>query len=122
MSDDNSIPLLPFDDNRSEAREEQEEEIPPLSDFAISNQDAQGERGQRNQGNKMNWRDVELEDDDIDANVILVPKNRRGDFGSRDYLRNLESATAPLDPKMGVPLHFVSSCDGETDARNQMKH
>ena len=123
MSEEKSTTEVPV--AASEAVEEQktvdeeaDDGIPPLTDLALSNQDAQDERATTNNGNKMDWRDVELLDEDIDANVILVPKNRRGDFGSRDYLRNLEAATAPLDPKMGVPSHFVSTRDGETDAGN----
>ena len=37
-------------------------------------------------------------------------------------MRNLDVVTRPLDPKMGVPLHFVCSRDGETKTRNKSKY
>ena len=72
-------------------------------------------------GAKLEWLETEISDEVVDANAVLVPKNKRGEYGTRDYLRNLDSATYPLEPKMGVPSHFVSSRDGETEAGNQTK-
>ena len=57
-------------------------------------------------GNDIDWLEDEIADDAIERNAVLVPKKKRGDFGSRNYIRNLEAATSPLDPKMGVPSHF----------------
>jgi len=73
-------------------------------------------------GTKLEWIKTEISYEVVDANSLLVPKNKRGEFGTRDYLRNLDSTTYPLETKMGAPLHFVSSCDGETEAGNQTKY
>ena len=62
--------------------------------------------------------DKAVADEIVNANTIPVPKDCCGDFGSHKYLRNLDAATRPLDPKMGVSLHFVSSRDGETKTGN----
>lgn len=70
-------------------------------------------------GSEPNWLEREVADEIAQANAILVSKGRHGDSGSRDYKRNLESATAPLEPRMGVPSHFVSSCDSETEEITQ---
>ena len=40
----------------------------------------------------------------------------------KDYLCSLELSTAPLEPKFGVASHFISSHDGKTESRNQIKH
>ena len=72
-------------------------------------------------GTKLEWIENEISDEIVDQVAVLVPKDRCGSYGSRDYLRNLESATYALVPKMGVPSHFVSSRDGETEAGNQTK-
>ena len=72
-------------------------------------------------GDDIDWLEDEIADDAVERNAVLVPKKKRGDFGSRDYIRNLEAATSPLDPKMGVPSHFISSRDGETESGNQTK-
>ena len=73
-------------------------------------------------GDDIDWLEDKIADDAVKRNAILVPKDKRGDFGTRDYIRNLETATFPLDPKMGVASHFISSRDGETDSGNQTKH
>ena len=70
----------------------------------------------------LEWLQDTLADDVVETNSVLVPKGRRGKPGDRDYNRNLDLATSPLDPKMGVPSHFVSSRDGETESGNQTKH
>ena len=72
-------------------------------------------------GAKLKWLEIEISDEIVEASTVLVPKHRCGIYGSRDYLRNLDAATTPLDPKMGVLSHFVSSCDGETETGNQTK-
>ena len=72
-------------------------------------------------GVKLEWLETEISDKIVEASVVLVPKHRRGIYGSRDYLRNLDAATTPLDLKMGVLSQFVSSCDGETETGNQTK-
>ena len=71
---------------------------------------------------KVGWLENALDDEIVEACTILVPKSKRGVFGSRDYLRNLAQATEALDPKMGVPSHFVSARDGETETGNQTRH
>ena len=72
-------------------------------------------------GKKLKWLKNEILDEIVDQGAVLVPKDHRGAYGSRDYLRNLDSATYALVPKMGVPSHFVSSRDGKTEAGNQTK-
>ena len=73
-------------------------------------------------GSRLELLEEEISDETVEANSILVPKNCRGESGSRDYLRNLDAATTPLEPKLSVPSHFVSSRDGETETGNQTKH
>ena len=73
-------------------------------------------------GDDINWLETKLGDTSIDRNTILVPKDKRGDVGSRDYLRYLKFATDALDPKFGVPSHLVSTHDGKTESGNQTKH
>jgi len=73
-------------------------------------------------GSGVTWLESELNDEDVAANSVLVPKHKRGDHGTREYLRYIDAATYPLDPKMGVPSHFVSSLDGETEEGNQTKN
>ena len=58
----------------------------------------------------------------IGLNDIVVPKNKHGYYGSKNYLHNLELSTAPLDTKFGVASHFFSSHDGKTDSENLTKH
>ena len=65
-------------------------------------------------GTKLKWLENEISDEIVDQGAVLVPKYFRGAYGSRDYLRNLDSATYALVPTMGVPSHFVSISDGET--------
>ena len=72
-------------------------------------------------GAKLEWLETEISDEIIQASAVLVPNHCRGTNGSCDYLRNLDAVTIPLDPKMGVLSHFVSSCDGETETGNQTK-
>ena len=69
----------------------------------------------------VNWLKNELIDDDIKLNAVLIPKYKHRDFGRHDYLHNWDVATASLDPKMGVPSHFIGSHD-ETETENQTKH
>ena len=59
----------------------------------------------------------EKSDIDIGLNEVIVPKNKQGSYGSKDYLHNLELSTAPLEPNFGVASHFISSYDGKTDGR-----
>ena len=63
----------------------------------------------------------EISDIDIELNEVIVPKNKWGFYGSKDYLCNLELVTAPLDPKFGVVFHFISSHDDKTNSGYQTK-
>ena len=58
------------------------------------------------------------------SNEVVEAKNRRGIFGNRDYLCNIKAAMTPVpvELKMGVPSHFVSSHDGETETGDQTKY
>ena len=63
----------------------------------------------------LEWLDKAVTNEIVKANTIIVSKDCCGDFGSRYYLRNLNAVTSPLDPNMGVPLHFICSHDGENE-------
>ena len=95
--------------------------VPELDLAALHGSLARRDPNDKLKGAKLEWLETEISDDIVEASAVLVPKHRRGIFGSRDYLRNLDAATTPLDPKMGVPSHFVSSCDDETETGNQTK-
>ena len=49
-------------------------------------------------GDDIDWLEDEIADDAVERNAILVPKDKRGDFGTRDYIRNLEAAYCTLLP------------------------
>lgn len=68
------------------------------------------------------WLDTGLSETEAGKGVILVPKNSRGEFGSRDYLRYMAEATYALENKMGVASHMVSSRDGEVEDGDDNKH
>ena len=109
---------------RAEADDEDGADVPPIDFDGLLNRrpDAARSAEEGLRGSKLEWLENEVSDEAVKANSILVPKNRRGEFGSRDYLRNLDAATAALEPKLGVPSHFVSSRDRGTEAGNQTKH
>ena len=127
----------PENENIPLAEEEEPQELPddvgslanaenaiPDVDFDAlngANQDARPV-GDTPRGSKLQWLEQAVSEETIEANSILVPKDRRGESGGRDYLRNLDAATTPLEPKLGVPSHFVSSRDGEIELGNQTKH
>ena len=46
----------------------------------------------------------EKPDIDIELNEVVIPKNKQGIYGSKDYLYNLKLFTAHLDPNFGVYL------------------
>ena len=119
-------PPAPEGDDAEEERERHENDaaegaVPAVDFDALLNNGMEEDRSSApdGRGSNLEWLDEEIDDDAVEANAVLVPKGRRGEFGSREYLRNLEAATAPLDPKMGVPSHFVSSRDGETESGNE---
>lgn len=135
MNDDNNDEIPPADAAASEAGDLPSDEEPSLArgaddvpdldmDALIGSGADSGDRSARDaaRGSKPEWLEEEVSDEAVEENSILVPKHRRGEVGSRDYLRNLDAATAPLEPKLGVPSHFVSSRDGETEDGNQTKH
>ena len=104
-----------------DANADEDSIIPPLADLNLDVDLVRStDTPQRVSG--LEWLPDTLADDVVEANAVLVPKDRRGKPGDRDYNRNLDLATSPLDPKMGVPSHFVSSRDGETETGNQTKH
>ena len=80
MSEEQSTTQVPVAaseavEEQKTADEEADDGIPPLTDLALSNQDAQDDRATKSKGNKMNWHVNELEDNNIDANAILIHKN-----------------------------------------------
>ena len=95
--------------------------VPELDLAALHGSFARRDPNDKLKGAKLEWLETEISDEIVEASAVLVPKHRRGIYGSRDYLRNLDAATTPLEPKLGVPSHFVSSCDGETETGNQTK-
>ena len=106
---------------QEQPRVDEEDAAPALNLDGLLGRD--DDRGESPAGgpSTMQWLQDELGDEEVEANAVLVPKNRRGEYGSRDYLRNLAAATEPLDPKMGVPSHFVRMRDGETEIGNASK-
>ena len=100
---------------------EADDTVPELDLEALHGSLARCNSNDKLKGAKLKWLKIEISDEIIEASAVLVPKHHRGTYGSRDYLRNLDATTTPLDPKMGVPSHFVSSCDGETETGNQTK-
>ena len=99
---------------------EDSNEVPPL-DLHLD-QDLISLPGTQQRVSGLEWLPDTLADDVVEANSILVPKGRRDTPGNQDYNCNLDLATAPLDPKMGMPSHFIISCDSETESDNQTKH
>jgi hypothetical protein len=97
-----------------------EDDIPPLDIDQLLSGGTSTKK--ETAGSKMNWMATAVSEEEVETNTILVPKNSRGTYGSRDYLRNMDAATTPLEPKLGVPSHFVSSRDGEAESGNQTKH
>ena len=96
-----------------------EDEVPLLDLNAML--DPELETSTKARGSKIKWHKSVLADEIAEANTILDPKDARGTSGSRDWIRNLKAATTPLDPKMGVPSHFVSSRNGKTESRKSTK-
>ena len=68
----------------------------------------------------LKWADAAVEDDMLLENNIILPKDKRGLPGSKEYKSAYAAATESMEVKLGVPHHFVSSRDGEdADAGNQ---
>ena len=112
------------DDGRVQVEEEianQGDAIPPEFDFNVDGQ-PETVRSSNEAGSGITWLEDELTIADVLANSILVSKGNRGEYGTRDYIRNMDAATYALEPKMGVPSHFVSSRDGEVESGNQNKN
>ena len=61
-------------------------------------------------------------DIDIGLNEVVIPKNKQGSYGPKDYLHSLELFTAPLESKFDVASHFISSHDGEAHSGNKIKY
>jgi hypothetical protein len=56
---------------------------------------------------------------DFAKNQVIIPKNKRGIEGSKEYSSAYALATAALSPKLGAAKHFVTkSEDGEADPGN----
>ena len=98
------------------------DDIPSLNLDQMVSDSGPSSKSKVARGDNIDWLEDAIADDVVERNAILVPKDKRGNFGTRDYIRNLEAATSPLDPKMGVPSHFISSRDGKTESGNQTKH
>ena len=60
-----------------------------------------------------------ITDVDFAKNEVIIPKNKRGTEGSKEYSSAYALATAALSPKLGAAKHFVTKNeDGETDPGN----
>jgi hypothetical protein len=56
---------------------------------------------------------------DFAKNQVIIPKNKRGTEGSKEYSNAYALATTALSPKLGAAKHFVTrSEDGEADPGN----
>ena len=56
---------------------------------------------------------------DFAKNQVIIPKNKRGIEGSKEYSSAYALATAALSPKLGAAKHFVTkSEDGKADPGN----
>jgi hypothetical protein len=60
-----------------------------------------------------------ITDVDFAKNEVIIPKNKRGTEGSKEYSSAYALATSALSPKLGAAKHFVTKNeDGETDPGN----
>jgi len=59
------------------------------------------------EGAKLEWFKTEISDKVVAAITGIVPKNRHVIYVSCGCLQNLGAATFPLDPKMGLPSHYL---------------
>ena len=56
---------------------------------------------------------------DFAKNQVIIPKNKQGSEGSKEYSYAYALATTALSPKLGAAKHFVTkSEDGEADPGN----
>ena len=56
---------------------------------------------------------------DFAKNQVIIPKNKRGTEGSKEYSNAYALATTALSPKLGAAKHFVTrSEDGKADPGN----
>ncbi len=56
---------------------------------------------------------------DFAKNEVIIPKNKYGIEGSKEYLSAYALATAALSPKLGAAKHFVTKTeDSEADMGN----
>ena len=120
-NDNPSVQAIEPEFEEEEQVQNEAEDIPSLNWDALHGTLDRCNPADELKGTKLEWLKNEISDEIVDQGAVLVPKDRRGAYGSRDYLRNLDSSTYALVPKMGVPSHFVSSRDDETEAGNQTK-
>ena len=60
-----------------------------------------------------------ITDVDFPKNEVIIPKNKHGTEGSKEYSSAYALATTALIPKLGAAKHFVTKNeDGETDPGN----
>jgi hypothetical protein len=60
---------------------------------------------------------------DFAKNQVIIPKNKQGTEGSKEYSNAYALATTALSPKLGAAKHFVTkSEDGEDDPGNASYH
>ena len=71
----------------------------------------------------LKWADAAVEDNMLLENNIILPKDKRGLPGSKEYKSAYAAATESMEVKFGAPHHFVSSRDGEdAEAGNQTEN
>ena len=84
--------------NKAEA----DDTVPELDLEALQGSHTCCDPNDKLKGAKLEWLKTEISDKIVEASALLVPKHRRSIYGSCDYLCNLDAATTPLDPKMGM--------------------
>ena len=65
--------------------------------------------------------DTAIPDDNIDDSDVVVPKDKRGEEGSKHWNAIMERATRSLDKKFGVAKHKVVRSEANDTSGNQTK-
>jgi len=65
--------------------------------------------------------DTAIPDDDIDDSDVVVPKDKRGEEGSKHWNAIMERSTRTLEKKFGVAKHKVVQSDANDTSGNQTK-
>ena len=66
-------------------------------------------------------RTVAVTDEELKQKEVVVKRDKRGDEGSKEYIRHFKDATEALDGKFGVSQHLISEGD-EEDGNDKHTH